>query len=137
MLSGARRSTQEPPKLTGSIRKARAFRSILAALRVSQWRKEKRKKVLTRCGQCGIIHISNTQPHYTIHNTHTREVYTMQKQQAQQLPTCSARLTSELFERWTAYIDGSERTRETYSKIFRGSQSGSPRRESAHRPAPT
>ena len=40
----------------------------------------------------------------------------MQKQQAQQLPTCSARLTSELFERWTAYIDGSERTRETYSK---------------------
>lgn len=40
----------------------------------------------------------------------------MQKQQAQQLPTCSARLTSELFDRWTAYIDGSERTRETYSK---------------------
>ena len=32
------------------------------------------------------------------------------------LPTCSSRITSELFERWTAYIDGSERTRETYCK---------------------
>lgn len=34
-----------------------------------------------------------------------------------QLPaTCSASISSELFERWTAYIDGSERTRETYTK---------------------
>lgn len=32
------------------------------------------------------------------------------------LPTCSRAITSELFERWTAYIDGSERTRDTYTK---------------------
>jgi len=32
------------------------------------------------------------------------------------LPTCSRAITSELFDRWTAYIDGSERTRDTYTK---------------------
>lgn len=36
--------------------------------------------------------------------------------QAQLPATCSASISSELFERWTAYIDGSERTRETYTK---------------------
>jgi integrase/recombinase XerC len=30
--------------------------------------------------------------------------------------TCSAELSSELFARWAAYIDGSERTRDTYTR---------------------
>lgn len=32
------------------------------------------------------------------------------------LPACSEGITSELFEQWAAYIDGSERTRDTYTR---------------------
>lgn len=38
---------------------------------------------------------------------------------AQQLPSNSAPITSELFEKWAQFVDGSERTRQTYTRNAR------------------